>query len=685
MTDNNTGSIQEFKEFCEQVELTINAYSTELNDNKIFDNNEIKNIIHIINDIKEYREKIVATKEEQNEIDELFDTVKENFLNLKNKHISKYNEKVEYVEARLAEFNKIPEDKLTDKVKELIGKLGNNEKCEAFNNGDWQQSDYLDKLKFKELDEQTKIIEEIEKKLNIKHFESVDVWSRCNHIENTIGELKNSSKEEMSLSQINSLLKKSYLCYEEILDVDIMQQLYMENEHNKEKASAVNSKISRYVRDINKLIDSLQEKKKKEIKQDNKYKKLKVDLEEIETKYHIMNRKISEYQGKLGKRAINRFDRSYLKDNYKLLKEFIQTVDKEQNNLEKIQFKNLKKRISKLENIHNGINFILNISPFMINGVDIVKDFSDKMEGFDKKLDELKDKITDLGNDKLKVIKDHNKRKEIDSIINDRWKDLANYEKMLKEYKKNSPEVYQSLKDKLDERKKKFDEICKGYRRKCPLAVKQVKDAKHLYKKHKKIVLIAAGLAAFALVSHHVLIPAIMHGNIMVGATTPIVRPFTRIANDILGKTIGATKDVNGIWRMASGTIINPSCAGISLLKGLAIYTLPSSVAFLGPQMAALAIGIKKLSEKMKNVELKKQISEKIQKGKIKVTDLTHKVTEKVKKNKEKNYDDLSQEYMDSNMTFEEFCQQQKLNRSEINKLKAKLIEVMDKKKGSSR
>ena len=40
---------------------------------------------------------------------------------------------------------------------------------------------------------------------------------------------------------------------------------------------------------------------------------------------------------------------------------------------------------------------------------------------------------------------------------------------------------------------------------------------------------------------------------------------------------------------------------------------------------------------------------------------------------------------MDANMTFEEFCQQQKLNRSEINKLKAKLIEVMDKKKGSSR
>ena len=154
MTDNNTGSIQEFKEFCEQVELTINEYSTELNDNKIFDNNEIKNIVYMINDIKEYREKIVATKEEQNEIDELFDTVKENFLNLKNKHISKYNEKVEYVEARLSEFHKISDDKLSDKVKELISKLGNNEKCETFNNGDWQQSDYLDKLNFKELEEQ---------------------------------------------------------------------------------------------------------------------------------------------------------------------------------------------------------------------------------------------------------------------------------------------------------------------------------------------------------------------------------------------------------------------------------------------------------------------------------------------------------------------------------------------------
>ena len=73
MTENNT--VQEFKEFCEHLELTVNSYSSDLNDNKIFDNSEIKNIILIINEMKDYREKIAATKDEQSEIDELFNWV----------------------------------------------------------------------------------------------------------------------------------------------------------------------------------------------------------------------------------------------------------------------------------------------------------------------------------------------------------------------------------------------------------------------------------------------------------------------------------------------------------------------------------------------------------------------------------------------------------------------------------
>lgn len=686
MAENNVNSVKEFKEFCEQLENTIVVYSTDLNENKIFDNYEIKNIVMIIEEMVDYKNKIIATKEEQSEIDELFNNVKRHFIDLKNKHVSKYNEKVQYIEAKIDKFNQISSDKLTDEIKELISKIGNNEECIVFNDGDWKRSDYLDKLNFDGLDEQIKIIEKVEKKLNIKHLESVEVWSRSNHINNTINELRTSSKEEMTLLEINKLLKKCYLCYEEILDIDLQQQLYMENEHEKKSASAINLKITGYEKSINKIIKNLLEKKKNIIKKENPYNELKAELEEIEIKYQIMDKKISEYRGKLGENAVRRFNTSYLKVNFGKLTKFIQSVEKEQDNLEKIQLKNLKKRTDDLEKIHRGIDFELNKTPFMLKGVNVGLDFSNKMKEFDLELKKLEDKITDLGEDKLKIVKDHDKRKEIDSIISDRWEDLRQYDKLLNKYEKRAPEVYPTLKSMLDERKKKFNDICKVYRGKCPLGVKQIKDTKHFYKKNKKKLLITVGLAALAITAHQVLIPAIMHGNIMMAATTPALRPILKPITDTLGRFIGASKDINGVWRMASGRILNPSCAGISLLKGLAVYSLPSSVALVASTallISPVIKGIKKLLNKMNVAELKQNVGERIEKGKKEISNLTHAAVERINKNKEKNYDDLAEEYVNSNIDFDEFCEQKKLNKKDIIKLKEASFNLMNKNKRS--
>jgi ABC-type uncharacterized transport system substrate-binding protein len=87
--------------------------------------------------------------------------------------------------------------------------------------------------------------------------------------------------------------------------------------------------------------------------------------------------------------------------------------------------------------------------------------------------------------------------------------------------KEQNPEKYNDGKKKLDELKEKFNKLSTVYRKKCPFLVKSARSAKNFYKKHKKLCLVVAGLAAVALVhatTGPILIPAIMHGNLMVGS-----------------------------------------------------------------------------------------------------------------------------------------------------------------------
>ena len=273
-------------------------------------------------------------------------------------------------------------------------------------------------------------------------------------------------------------------------------------------------------------------------------------------------------------------------------------------------------------------------------------------------------------------------------------------EKLLEQYKdEENKEKYNSTLEELNKLKTKLNEVNGEYRKKCPLMVKAVKSAKNFFKKHKKICLIIAGLAAMALVSSHVLIPAIMHGNILLMNQIPALRPFIRFTNNILGGMIGATIKTVSIgnssfagWVLANGTIINPSCAASSLLKGLAISGVSSTLL-----VAPLVVAIKKLVEKMKTVELKQRLSEGLEKGKATVKNTSDKAKEKIKNVKSvmpKNYDKLFKEYMNSEMSLEEFCKEKELSETEIKiiklkseglKLQEEITELMKENKGKKR
>ena len=83
----------------------------------------------------------------------------------------------------------------------------------------------------------------------------------------------------------------------------------------------------------------------------------------------------------------------------------------------------------------------------------------------------------------------------------------------------------------------------------------------------------------------------------MVGFKSPALRDVMNKMNDILGKTIGATKSSVGIWRTASGQIVNPTVGATNLLKGLAISGI-NSAAILTPVIAGIRALTKKIRKK---------------------------------------------------------------------------------------
>lgn len=126
--------------------------------------------------------------------------------------------------------------------------------------------------------------------------------------------------------------------------------------------------------------------------------------------------------------------------------------------------------------------------------------------------------------------------------------------------------------------------------------VTKITSAIEFLKKHKKEILIAAGVAAVALTAQPYIIPAIMHANSVLWTSAPALRGFLHGCNLVLGKTIGASYvGSSGLWTAASGALINASAAEASLLGALAIQA--TTIGVIGTSAKKL---VSKIQEKIK-------------------------------------------------------------------------------------
>ena len=126
-------------------------------------------------------------------------------------------------------------------------------------------------------------------------------------------------------------------------------------------------------------------------------------------------------------------------------------------------------------------------------------------------------------------------------------------------------------------------------------------------KKHKKAILIAAGVTAVALTLQPYIIPAIMHANSVLWTSAPALRSFLHGCNLVLGKTIGASYvGSTGLWTAANGALINAGAAKASLLGALTVQA--TTIGLIGTSAKKLVSKIKdKIKNKKESIEPEKE------------------------------------------------------------------------------
>jgi len=595
------------------------------------------------------------------------------FKDLKVMHQTKYNARVEYTNNKIDELKAMTG--LDDEVRGMIESLSKLDRSDKVIKN-YTQKNYLNDIDYNRLVEVNKQIDEIQSRLGVKSVDDDNVEgleTEMSEIERHIGSVETELATELSDDRIKELVQDLKLILNDIND--FKQKLAF----NKEKLSdeEYNNYMNRVEIAANKL-NELTGKLEKSVTLDDDYKELEEKVNGLSNDVDRLDNDVEALRGHIVESGKLVFaDR--VKDLADKIADLINNIVSKRDSMEVSQYDSLMNKVNNMETKLSNVSDKVK-DPGMIKGVDIFAVLNSEINKLGTDLDNLDTTVKSAE----KPIKRED-RKGIDKIINHLGKEINRLEKLLEQYKDKDEEKYNSTLEELNKLKTKLNEVNGEYKKKCPLMVKAVKSAKNFFKKHKKACLIIAGLAAMALVSHHVLIPAIMHGNIMIAGTSPVLRPFIKFTNNILGGMIGATKDSLGIWTLANGVSINPSCAASSLLKGLAISGI-SSTALIAP----LVVAIKKLVERMKTVELKQKLSESFEKGKETVKNTTGKVKEKVKTVKPimpKNYDKLCKEYINSEMTLEEFCKEKNLNEKEMEiiNLKSKLIDAMKENKSKKR
>jgi len=540
------------------------------------------------------KEIIGVSKEE---IRKDLDRLQDNYKNMRNFMKNKYNDKVTVTSRKLEILRKHPEG--SEEVKDI--------EVPSFYTGvftkQWNTKLNREKQTFdyKELDEVNKKILEISKKFSIKFDDQIMKFDAL--FENVTILLAEIENDLLSINNANSSVKKEELEDEIRNAKNMISELEIKLT---DLEGNIDEKIyESYVSDLEKIKVSI-EKLDKEL--DNV--QVKVYDDQVKgfynyTKNEILeaNKEFMDYYDNILSTFEGYFDVLAVSIIDKKVAEFDAKIDDIRKTIE-----NALKDGKIDEQLYNNLNEYLQEAEKTVSMIKSKKDDpktykeSVRVEVASLNMDDLDALIVELEGkvDKASAPIKRDDRKIYERKINDIENKIRAMEVYFEENKDDKGF------EKLAEYKERLEKIVSVYRKKCPFLVKAVKNAKDFYKKHKKVVLVAAGLATVALVHATVgpvIIPAIMQGNIMMGFTTPALRGFVTAANNILGGIINAT-NANGAWTLANGVVLNPSVASTSLLKGIAISGIGSATL-----IAPLVVGVKNLVQKMNMATLKEKLN----------------------------------------------------------------------------
>lgn len=662
-----------------EFNLGINEIINELH-------NDLKEIIdaskELIREIDEWKAYFAAYTDDAlltldySDINEIINEFKLKLKDIKQHQIDLYNIKVVSINDKIAEFRNM--DGLNPEVQAKVARLYNISICE-YTVTKWDNLSYINMLEYSKIFEINELIIEIQNDLEIEEDKiKDDLDSDIEWIEKRISELEDRINPNMTEEEISKIMIDISDIANRITGFDIKLH------NNKDKINE--EKFDEYFARLNDAqanLADLNEKLKNIEKLDDKsndYKELMDKLEKLDEKVYSFSSIVEAIYGQITEEAVKRLESNLVNFESSLdsIRKEIEDKYKE-GKLDENQYQNLNKKVEEIEkNLTDTRNKLR--EPGMIKDADIFSYLNGRVDGLEKALDVLESEVESLE----KPIKDKTTRKRIDASIKRLENEIKYLENLLENNKEENEEKYEELKERLDNAKKRLDKISKKYRSKCPLHIRAYKSAKDFFKKHKKAALIIAGLAAIALLHATlgpVLIPAIMHGNMMIASTSPLLKGFALFSNNVLGGLIGATPlgatGVPAFWQLANGTLLGPSAAATSLLKGIAISGIGSTI-----MIAPVIVAVKKLIEKMKKADLKQKLQEEQEKIKKKLKVKKVKPKKKTKKSDRLVIEELAKLVVDfrkSGKTIDEFCEENELSEDEKMLLKS-LIEKSEEK-----
>lgn len=631
-------------------------------------------------DIAEYRDNFGKEnfKTSITKIDKKITEFRKKLREIKTAQRDQYNAKVNLLNAKMDELKtNLNNPNLDEEAKKAIEALTHMDLASGTYYLEGNLG-YLQKIDYNKLLELTELTDKLGKTVGLVP-DNIDLESDMVAIETGIKEVSDAIKPEMSINEVIDLVEK-------LGSINVLVGIFEQKlNNNKDKIApevfdAYESRLNNAKEEINRLRQELG-KVKVPGKENSEYLGFQRELD-------MLLGQATQFGIRIGKESILEAD--------------LPRWEKDLDRLE-VQLDEIGERIDKA--YHDGVideNHIRNLSQTYneikekiaenrakLHNPEVIKDLDDIFKFINDDIDALEkniDRLEEVVNKLEKPIKDKKTRKQIEAIIRKLEEDIKNITANLEKYKDQDEEKYNAAKERLNKQEERLAKISKNYRKKCPLRVRAWKSAKEFYQKHKKIILIAAGLAAIALLAQPVIIPAIIQGNIMIGEAIPALSGITGGLNNILGPAIGAQVSKTGIWTLA-GHVINPSYGMSSLLRGIAMSGI-GSAALIAPVVAA----IKALVEKMKKKEIKQKIKvekekkekqkkekkpkEKTEKKKIteKIKDVKNRGSQKIEelKKKKNKYTNIKEKiewygkYNASGLTKEEFVKQNNLPKDYI-------------------